>query len=55
MIGEWLNENTITGIASHRVCNNADGSGTVVAVARMPPFQCGIRNTARNNKATIKG
>ncbi|MNY64232.1 hypothetical protein D3C86_2013090 [compost metagenome] len=55
MIGEWLNENTITGIASHRVCSNADGSGSVVAVVRMPPFQCGIRNTARNSSATMNG
>ncbi|MNY56416.1 hypothetical protein D3C86_1924970 [compost metagenome] len=55
MIGEWLNENTITGIASHKVCNNAEGSGSVDAVARMPPFQCGIRNTARNSRATMNG
>src|SRR5471030_3366638 len=43
MIGEWLKENTITGIASHRVCSNADGSGGLLAVERMPPFQCGTR------------
>ena len=55
MIGEWLNENTITGIASHKVCSNADGAGRVLAVLRMPPFQCGIRNTAKNNSATMNG
>ena len=55
MIGEWLKENTITGIASHRVCSNTEGAGSVVAVLRMPPFQCGIRNTAKNSNATING
>ncbi|MCY1451507.1 hypothetical protein D9M71_683770 [compost metagenome] len=55
MIGEWLNENTITGIASHRVCNSADGAGTLLAVVRMPPFQCGTRYTARNSRATMNG
>jgi hypothetical protein len=28
MIGEWLNENTITGMASHRVCRKAEADGT---------------------------
>ena len=55
MIGEWLNENTITGIASHSVLSNADGAGTSLAVLRMPPVQCGTRYTARNSKATING
>ncbi len=43
MIGEWLKENTITGIASHRVCRKAEPVGSVVALSRMPPFQCGTR------------
>ncbi|MNJ71272.1 hypothetical protein D3C77_677950 [compost metagenome] len=55
MIGEWLNENTITGMASHKVCRNADPDGISLAVLRMPPLQCGIRNTARNARATMKG
>ncbi|MNP87154.1 hypothetical protein D3C76_1878570 [compost metagenome] len=55
MIGEWLNENTITGMASHRVCRKAEAGGTWVALSRMPPVQCGTRYRPSNARATMNG
>ncbi|MNH42128.1 hypothetical protein D3C79_1037690 [compost metagenome] len=55
MIGEWLNENTITGIASHTVCRNAEPDGNCAALSRMPPVQCGTRYRPSKPRATMNG
>ncbi|CRM86391.1 hypothetical protein [Pseudomonas sp. 22 E 5] len=55
MIGEWLKENTITGIASHSVLKNIGNGMPSLAEAKNAPFQLGIRLTASNSKAATKG
>ena len=55
MIGEWLNENTITGIASHRVLKNSGRGMPSPAEAKNAPFQLGIRLTASNSRAATNG
>src|SRR5471032_548771 len=55
MIGEWLNENTITGIASHKVLKKAGSGMPSLAEAKKAPFQLGIRLTASNSRAATNG
>ncbi|MNE16532.1 hypothetical protein D3C80_1094810 [compost metagenome] len=55
MIGEWLNENTITGIASHRVLKNRSTGMPSLAWAKKAPFQLGIRLRASSNSAATNG
>src|SRR5476651_365642 len=55
MIGEWLKENTITGIASHKVLKNAGSGMPSLAEAKKAPFQLGIRLTANSSRAATNG
>ncbi|MNY18442.1 hypothetical protein D3C86_1518210 [compost metagenome] len=55
MIGEWLNENTITGIASHSVWKNIGSGMPSLAVAKKAPFQFGIRLRPSSSNAATKG
>ena len=55
MIGEWLNEKTMTGIASHNVSSNLLTLMPSLAWARKAPFQFGIRLRASSNSEATKG
>ena len=58
MIGEWLKENTITGIASHRVIHRPLPVAVALLrerVSSAAPFHCGIRYRARIISATTNG
>ena len=58
MIGEWLNENTITGIASHRVIHRPFPVADAVSrdsVSSAAPFHCGIRYRASSISTPTNG
>ncbi len=57
MIGEWLNENTITGIASHRVIHRPFPVADAVSrdsVSSAAPFHCGIRVQSQQHQYANK-
>ena len=58
MIGEWLKENTITGIASHRVSSRPLPVADALLrdrVSSAAPFHCGIRYSASTIRAATNG
>ena len=58
MIGEWLKEKTITGIASHRVISRplpVTEAPLRERVSSAAPFHCGIRYSANTIRAITNG